>query len=58
LQAYNFEGVVLGNTVFQHTNLKAAQSLDTCRHLSASPLDAGTISLSGPLPAAFLQGCA
>jgi hypothetical protein len=57
LQASNLEGMVLGNTAFQHTNLKAAQGLDTCRHLAASPLDAGTISLSGHLPGPFRQGC-
>ena len=57
LQESNLEGVVLGNTVFQQTNLLAAQGLDTCRHLSASPLDAGTISISGLLPDDFLQGC-
>ncbi len=57
LQASNLEGMVLGNTAFRRTNLKAAQGLDTCLHLSASLLDADTRSLSGPLPEPFIQGC-
>ena len=31
--------------------------LDTCRHLSPSPIDHRTLAESGPVPDAFLRGC-
>jgi uncharacterized protein YjbI with pentapeptide repeats len=57
LQEANLQEVVVGDTAFIHTNLHGARGLDTCRHQSVSPLDAGTLAQSGPLPAGFLRGC-
>jgi hypothetical protein len=48
---------VVGQTIFDHTNLSGVQGLDTCRHQSPSPLDRATLAQSGCLPERFLHGC-
>jgi uncharacterized protein YjbI with pentapeptide repeats len=57
LQEANLHESVVGSTVFGHTHLHGARGLATCRHQAPSPLDVGTCTCSGSLPADFLRGC-
>jgi uncharacterized protein YjbI with pentapeptide repeats len=49
--------VRLMETVFGNTNLTTVQGLETCHHNGPNILDHRTLTRSGQLPLAFLQGC-
>jgi uncharacterized protein YjbI with pentapeptide repeats len=53
----NLSEAKLRETVFGNTNLTTVQGLETCHHHGPSILDHRTLTLSGQLPLAFLQGC-
>jgi uncharacterized protein YjbI with pentapeptide repeats len=53
----NLSEAKLRETVFGNTNLTTVQGLKTCHHDGPSILDRLTLTLSGQLPLAFLQGC-
>ena len=53
----DLSGVELVETVFGGTDLRNAHGLDNCKFLGPCTLDLRSISLSWPLPLAFLRGC-
>src|SRR5262249_17453059 len=53
----NLSEAKLRETVFVNTNLITVQGLETCYLHVPSSLDHRTLTLSGQLPLAFLQGC-
>lgn len=57
LREANLERAEVGFTIFGNTNLSGAIGLHTCNHSGPSVVDHQTISLSWPLPIAFLRSC-
>jgi uncharacterized protein YjbI with pentapeptide repeats len=53
----NLKGASLCYTMFVETTLRGVIGLSQCRHLNRSIIDHSTLTLSDPLPLAFLRGC-
>src|SRR5262245_60762801 len=53
----NLERALLGNTKFANTDLRRAEGLLSCRHISPSPVDLATVHKSAKLPQDFLLAC-
>jgi hypothetical protein len=52
-----FNGAKFGNTMFGSSLLTDTKGLDSCEHMSFSPIDYRTLLYSDKLPLPFLRGC-
>lgn len=56
LRQARFAQVTFASTVFNNTDLRGAEGLESCQHEGPSSLDTATMMKSGVLPTVFLRG--